>query len=487
MKFIAQFIVATAFCLTASVALAVPPPNDNFANALIIVGPQASVSAVVSDATRQSGESRLNGDRTVWWKWTAPASGRVTLDVSHGDFARAFLAVYTGDSLDHLSMVAANNDGLNTSSAEPVIEFQVAQGTTYRIAAAKSGGGAFGALFTVRLDLSLKPNALPGSVVGKSFAEREVLVGSDAMGVGNNVESAQALWWTWTPSANGVITLDTLGSDSDTVLSVYVGTGLDNLLPVRRNNGTSNSTLSYLQFQVGAGLTYQIAVSPAPPPVHSYGNVTLNLRFQPNTELSPVIGTDNFDIDHELVGSVALGQANSAGFTTQPGEPLVESGGSTWWSWTAQNDGAVIVDTSGTDFDTVLHIYTGQFVNGLSFVDENDNYGGNRSSHIRFIAKRLQRYHIAVTGNPGISVRQGNITLTLAQEDAHSDELKAYHAIELELYARGGQKYQLQTSLDFVHWENVGQPFTGTNGFMNWFLPARVFQQRYFRSQKLQE
>src|SRR5882724_3748533 len=75
-----------------------PPPNDSFANGSVIIGMTNTVTGVNRGATREPGEPDHGDfspvDRSVWWTWTAPANGTVTIDNIGSSFA-ALLAVYT--------------------------------------------------------------------------------------------------------------------------------------------------------------------------------------------------------------------------------------------------------------------------------------------------------------------------------------------------------------------------------------------------------
>src|SRR5207244_8792632 len=81
------------------------PANDNFANASVLSGVSGSVSADTSGATREAGEPTVVGNaggHSVWYGWTAPASGSVSVD-TRGSVFDTTLAVYTGSSLSGLS------------------------------------------------------------------------------------------------------------------------------------------------------------------------------------------------------------------------------------------------------------------------------------------------------------------------------------------------------------------------------------------------
>lgn len=76
-------------------------------------------------------------------------------------------------------------------------------------------------------------------------------------------------------------------------------------------------------------------------------------------------------------------------------------GPSIWWQWMAPDDGAVTIDTEGSDFDTLLAIYTGSDLNGLEFVVADNNFGSGETSGVSFLAVAGQTYRIAVDGVDG--------------------------------------------------------------------------------------
>ena len=126
-----------------------------------------------------------------------------------------------------------------------------------------------------------------------------------------------------------------------------------------------------------------------------------------------------------LVGADALWSQNveGAGVSTtgdstnadkETGEPNHTSAGgaSVSWSWTATSSAGVTVNTFGSNFDTMLGVYTGSSVNGLSTVRQNDDAGGTLQSRVRFFPAPGQTYQIAVDGYNGAT---GDITLTISQ------------------------------------------------------------------------
>lgn len=73
-------------------------------------------------------------------------------------------------------------------------------------------------------------------------------------------ESTATVWWKWTAPKSGICVFDTLGSDFDTVLGVYVGSAVDELDIVADNDDHDVGSTSRVEFEVAAGKTYYIAV-----------------------------------------------------------------------------------------------------------------------------------------------------------------------------------------------------------------------------------
>ena len=116
------------------------PDNNDFGGATTIILNSATEQFAGTNvaASRESGEpvhagaNAING-HSVWWKWTAPNSGSVTLTTLGSNYD-SVLAVYTGASVSALSVVAANDDVQNGVIRTSTVTFNVTGGTTYSIA-----------------------------------------------------------------------------------------------------------------------------------------------------------------------------------------------------------------------------------------------------------------------------------------------------------------------------------------------------------------
>ena len=142
---------------------AIPPANDDFANASTLSGAPATAKDGTGFASKETGEpdhAADPGGASVWWNWTAPASGRATIDLCHSDFDTV-VGVYTGSAVDNLNEVASDDDGCGQPAGPSRVSFQATQGTTYRIAVDGHDASGVPARGRVALHLTLADDVPP--------------------------------------------------------------------------------------------------------------------------------------------------------------------------------------------------------------------------------------------------------------------------------------------------------------------------------------
>jgi hypothetical protein len=94
----------------------------------------------------------------------------------------------------------------------------------------------------------------------------------------------------------------------------------------------------------------------------------------------------------------ATGQANEPSF---PGVGAAAPVQSVWFKWKSPVSDTVVIDTQGSDFDTLLGVYTGTTLPGLRLVTGNDDVdpaNGDFTSEVSFEARRNVTYKIAIDG-----------------------------------------------------------------------------------------
>ena len=235
-----------------------------------------------------------------------------------------------------------------------------------------------------------------------------------------------SVWFRYVAPGNGVVNLSTNGSDYNTLLAVYTGSGLSNLKLVASNDDFRLAIpYSRLTFGSQANTTYYIAVD-------GYnddglgadvGNLKLSWRA---TASSPV---DAFESQDGLIG-LYRGQRveSNVGATKQAGEPnhAGNSGGkSVWFRWSAPTStsytfstkGSVKADGSGPMY-TLLAIYSGSTPETLTPVVSRSGLG----TKLVLNPVAGQVYRIAVDGfNFGQGADAGTVNLTWRATDSTKD------------------------------------------------------------------
>jgi hypothetical protein len=177
--------MATPFLL-ALLLLAIPcriqaqaPANDDFASARILTGATVSTTGDNTDATLETGEVDPEGigGASVWFSWTAPATGWHTVHTSSttpGNGLDTVIALFTGGTSASNAVMLGHNDesvrfpGDFPSAVYPDefgpsrLVFQAIAGTTYRIAV----HGFFGS--TGAFEMHIAPEPTPEFIVSSA-------------------------------------------------------------------------------------------------------------------------------------------------------------------------------------------------------------------------------------------------------------------------------------------------------------------------------
>jgi Lysyl oxidase len=271
------------------------PANDAFANAMLVTSVPFNAVEFNSCATKEPGEPTnivdTPGGHSVWFQWTPTSNQTAVINTRRSDFDTV-LAVYTGNSISSLTIVATNDDIVANSNLQSQVTFAAIGGTTYHIVV-DGWGGAVG---TVVLNVDPPAN--------DDFTNASVLTGASGATNGYNVggskealEPAHAgdvgghsIWYRWTAPATGPVGFDTAGSDFDTTLAVYTGTVVTNLTTIASNDddiGGAGLVTSRLWFKAISGTTYRIAVDGFGGAV---GNVSLHWNMNSQLWISGMPG-----------------------------------------------------------------------------------------------------------------------------------------------------------------------------------------------------
>lgn len=179
----------------------------------------------------------------------------------------------------------------------------------------------------------------------------------------------------------------------DSVTFVYIGI-MDPTIPNGQREDVTQSDLTVLN-----SLGYNFDNSSAPPGPPAPPAAPSNNDFASSQTITGCTGT--------------VGGPPNIGANKETGEPSHSpdsnaGGASVWYQWQAPGSGTVTITTAGSNFDTLLGVYTGNIVGSLTALAKNDDSGGGLSSSVTFTAVGGTIYRVAVDGFDG---DQGDITL----------------------------------------------------------------------------
>ena len=378
-----------------------PPPNDDRALATTLSNGLTGV--VVQDITWATVESsdpylRYPRDRSAWWRWTPATSGTVHM-VEAADSDPMF-AVYSGANATTTVATARPN----ASGSASDVTFNVVAGTTYSVITTNRTGA--------NIALAWEQVTPP---VNDNFANATTVTGAPPVFIAPTTplqwataepgedlgsESAKSVWFRWTAPTTTWIHMVTAGGPG-VRLGVSTGSSLTNLTSVVTSSRRWTSGSGFeLWFKAVAGTTYRISADD--PDGGTVALVWEHVSPPPNDDLA----------NAAVVPWTASGTTSGSNHTAslEVGEPAhaAPGGRSVWWTTTSAATGYATLNTSGSNFDTTLAVYTGTSIAGLVPVGSNDDSNGTVQSEVRFLATAGTTYRIAVDGFQG---KTGEIAL----------------------------------------------------------------------------
>lgn len=236
-----------------------------------------------------------------------------------------------------------------------------------------------------------------------------------------------SVWYKYTATGTGSMTLYLSSSDFNTMLAAYVGNSVSTLKLVAANDDystpNSGSINAYVRFGVESGKTYYFVLDGKKYPNQpaASGPFILGYSFR-TTPVNNDFDKANLAAFANFVGTATYSGTN-AGADKEAGEPnhAGNAGGkSIWFKWTNNNmyhrtytftvDGRSLGDPA-VRINNAFAIYTGDSVNALTPVASTQGIGASR---LVLDADPLTTYYFAVDGvNTGSGVPMGTFTLTL--------------------------------------------------------------------------
>ena len=383
-----------------------PPANDNWA-ARQIIGPALPVTlnTTNSDSTWEAGEPATLGgsgsSRSVWYSWTAPANGRVALDVCEDTpivgASNKRVVVYTGNSLGTLLQYAVPD-----SDCE--INFLATAGVNYTI--------AFSGYISGEMNFALKLiNAPPPT--NDNFASAQVVgPGLPVSLAGNNdFATAQAgepqhtgvgapfhsNWYSWTPATNTRVRISACSKTFDAArVGVYTGAAVAALTQVAELPGFAPHCRVTLN--AVAGTTYRIAAAGGSQE-NAHGEYVLDIHAE------SLPGNDNF-ANAQVIGPDLPATINgtTVDATVEDDEPSTDPYGgqrnpSVWYRWTAPSDDPIIFQACSTGPETpVIATFSGTVLSELEHIDSDAGgcRDGSNGGRLAIAPVAGQSYYVLV-------------------------------------------------------------------------------------------
>lgn len=176
------------------------------------------------------------------------------------------------------------------------------------------------------------PNDPPNDVFGTVLSPSSPFYLSDASGTGSAAtgnaskeyneplhggnEGGRSVWWSFKSAANGVLNIDTEGSDFDTLLGLYLGDRVDKLTTVAQNDDALVTVRhSKITRAIQGGQEYRIAVD-------GYGGASgeavLNYIFSPTNTFSVIISATEGGATLPAPGRYDIVAGSTLTVTAQP-------------------------------------------------------------------------------------------------------------------------------------------------------------------------
>ncbi len=200
------------------------------------------------------------GGASAWYRWTAPATGRVRFSTMGSTFD-TLLAAYESSPTDLFggTLRAQNDDAGGT--LQSLVEFDATADRVYYIAVDgfRSSSSPYPAWGTVKLQWA--QNRPPNDDFAAAAPVATQVTGSSARATsefGEPSPTGPTVWFKWSAPSSQTATFKTAGSSFDTVLDVYRGTSLSNLMLVATNDDSPSGLWSQVTFSPTAGTTYYL-------------------------------------------------------------------------------------------------------------------------------------------------------------------------------------------------------------------------------------
>ena len=413
------------------------PPNDNLQDAQPI-GDVTNLSFDTTAATFDGPGLCMNSPN-IWYCYTATCTGDVTVSLCDSSFD-TMLAVYGGcDYPTPVDLIECNDDFCGQASQ---VTFAAIQGSQYLIEIGGYNPDTVGqGLLNVACGPSPTPvpndNCINAQAVGNvtNLAFDNTLATFDGPGY---CVIKKNMWYRYTATCTGDLTVSLCGSSFDTKLAVYNG-GI--CYPAEGSMINCNDDFCGLQseitFQAVAGNQYLIEVGGCTDSDYGQGVLSIICGVGP----CPPANDSCYNAQPVSDATVLTFDTSCATFDG-PGYYLTSA--NIWYCYTATCTGQTTVSLCGSSYDTKLVVYNGCvcYPNLGSMIEYNDDFCGQQSE-VTFDVTAGNQYLIEV-GGYGSATGQGVLSIScvgLAPEGSDlgdAPDSTNNYSVAMTAYPKGG-------------------------------------------------
>lgn len=457
-------VLALLLCAVGSIStVQAQPVNDQCAGATpLVAGTPVNLNTVAATALNDPTPAcQTDVGAGVWYTYTPTTTGPVTISTCGSSFDTV-ISVYTGlcGALQPLVNGCNDDNGPSCDGEQASITFNGVAGTVYRILIAGYSGATGTLTVTVNPTTNPPDGPVNDNCLGAILVSAGSTVTTDTTGAtstGDPTPSCQpdsgaAVWYSFTPTATGPVTVSTCGSEFDTVLSVYSGP-CGTITPVAGACNDDNGPAcageqASLTFNATAGTLYWFVVS-------GFSGATGNLTISVSGTNQPVGFND--ECGQAIPMTAGTTYTANTEEATDDNDPTPDCNeeftGGIWYTFTPVASGAVTISTCGSDFDTVVAVFTGTCGTFTPLICNDDDGPGcaGLQASVTFNGVAGTTYWILVggageTGNVSISATasSGPIGIPIITAQPQNQTVCIGEAASLQVIASSSEALEYQ-------------------------------------------
>ena len=401
------------FCLMIPVGLAAAPRNDNLNSATTIKTLPYTQQQDTSGASNETDETvplcSNESQNSVWYQYKPKSNQDVVFDTLGSNYDTT-ISVWQGKN-HPLTYLACNDDNSGTPQSQVRVELN--RGETYYI----NVSGYVGEVGTLSLNAVVVNKLTNDNQVDakKIIPDKELFYSYTQTVKGASIEAGETVascaskdisatvWYQYTPKSDQRVAFNTLGSDYNTVLSVW--SGETHPLTELACNDDNAMPQSQLAVELESGKTYYLSVATIEPANIFLPQPTGLLIFN----MTPPPENDDRLNAIEITEPFPYTEVQYTGGATLEAEEVVpscspEAAASVWYLFTPITDyDGVTFSTATSGYDTVLSIWQATD-SALTELGCNDNSMATEQSNTSQVTIPVTKdidYYVDISGANG--------------------------------------------------------------------------------------